>query len=617
MPDVPPHPQTVSLSENELLEDGEFIVVVDDLVEMASLVRDYLQMQGYAVRTAGSADDLWKLIGQGRAALVLLDIGLPDADGRDLLPRLKAHDKDMAIIMVTAVNDLQTALDCLRHGADDYLAKPLDFTSLQGLIRRVLEKRRLAILNRRYLAEIEQANFRIQLAHELAIKMNSVYLSLTELDEILYAILVGITANEGLQFNRAFLALFTRDGDQLRGRLAIGPDSREEGARIWKEVRNHALGLHDFFARAQNRDSGANREVNRIVQSLHVDAMDSTHPLIRAVRERRSVHVVDGWYGGNGSGEELQQAPPALLELLDQDTFVVVPLFSPSRSLGVIIADHFVDAKPIAAERIRALETFAGHASLAIEHCHLYMSMQSKLQELEEVSRELRKNKDLLVESERYAALGHMAAQLADSIRNPITTIGGMARLLERKVEEKWTPYLGLIVGEAEKIEKGLESLFDFVQQVRPEREEVGLVSLLRRALLLYSDVLGQQRIEQELLAPEPDIVVHVDPRLMQQAFVHLVRNSIDTMPDGGILRIEVKPEEQRVRVGFQDTGHARDCQQRTLAADPLYTTRMIGEGMGLALVRRIVEEHGGRLLLYDACVSVYWAVVVLPRNGN
>ena len=96
-------------------------------------------------------------------ALVLLDIGLPDADGTKLLPELKQHYPDLAVIMLTAVTDLQTALACLRYGADDYLTKPVHFTDLLTTLRRVLEKRRLTIRNRQYQRQIEQATFRIQL----------------------------------------------------------------------------------------------------------------------------------------------------------------------------------------------------------------------------------------------------------------------------------------------------------------------------------------------------------------------------------------------------------------------------------------------------------------------
>lgn len=600
---VPPPSAVV---EEELLEGDECIVIVDDFADIVGLVQEFLQQRGLAAVTAGSAAELRRRLQEHKAALVLLDIGLPDGDGIALLPELKQHDPDLAVIMLTAVTDLQTALACLRYGADDYLAKPVQFTDLLATLRRVLEKRRLTIRNRRYQRQIEQANFRIQLAHELAMKMNTAYLSTTELDEILHAILVGITAEEGLQFNRAFLALFDESGAVLEGRLAIGPGNREDGNRIWQDVRERQLGLHDLLTRMHEE---GNVEVNRIVHALKVEAMDSDHLLIRAVRTRESMNVVDGRCAYPVSLE--------LLGLLEEDSFVVVPLFSPSRALGVLIADHYVSRGPITEEQIHALESFASQASLAIEHCHLYTTMQRKLRELEEVTGELQKNKDLLVEAERYSALGHMAAQLAHSIRNPITAIGGTARLLARKIDNKeWLQFLSMMAGEAEKIEKTLEDLFNFVEQVKPVRVPTRLLPLIRKSLLLHFKALNEQSIRQVLVLPDEDPLVEVDGRQIQQALVHLIRNSVEAMPLGGELTVEVVREGERVRIDIGDTGMGMSRENLDHAVDPFFTTKMIGTGMGLTLVKRIIEDHDGDLVLAGGRTGGMTATIFLPVSA-
>ncbi len=600
-------PPPLSIAEDEFLEDGEVIVIVDDFPDIVALLQDFLDQQGYSSVTAESAATLQQQLASHKVALVLLDIGLPDADGMKLLPQLKEQYPDLAVIMLTAVTDLQTALACLRYGADDYLAKPVHFTDLLATLRRVLEKRRLTIRNRQYQRQIEQANYRIGLAHQLAMKMNSAYLSLTELDEILLAILVGITAEEGLGFNRAFLALFDESGAYLEGRLAIGPGSREDGPRIWQNLRDQDLGLHDLFDRIHRSETTVDAEVNRIVRALKVDAADSEHLLIRAVRRRESILVA--------GGEAVCPVPLELIGLLQEDSFVVIPLYSPSRALGVIIADHFVNRSPIDEERIRALESFAGQASLAIEHCRLYVDMQHKIKELESATQELEKNKDLLIESERYSAIGHMAAQLAHSIRNPITAIGGTARLLARKIDNKdLLRFLAMMASEAEKIEKTLEDLFNFVEQVKPELERTHLFPLIHKSLLLHFNTFKEQGIKQVLLLPDTDPLVEVDPRLIQQALVHLIRNAVEAMPDGGELMIEVELTQEEIRIFLRDSGHGLGGAHGEQAIDPFFTTKMVGTGMGLTLVKRIIEDHGGRLRLDDREQGGTRATVVLPR---
>ncbi len=596
-----------SLPDEQLLEDGEIILIVDDFPDIVLLLQDFLRQHGFATVTAGSAAELRQIFAEQPVALALLDIGLPDADGTELIPEIKREYPDTSIIMLTAVTDLQTALDCLRYGADDYLTKPVKFAPFLDTVRKVLEKRRLTINNRRYQEQLEQAHFRLQLLHELALKMNSAYLGMTALDEILQAILVGITAEEGLKFNRAFLALFDTSGRVLEGRLAIGPACREDAGRIWDEMRSRKLHFHDIIESIKGHCFQQDSEVNRIARALRVESSDREHLLIRSAFERRTINVVNGLSDC--------EVPPELIGLLGEDCFAVVPLYSQDHSLGVIIADHFVTGERIDEERLHALESFASQASLAIEHCRLYMAMERKIEELEIVTSELEKNKDLLVEAERYSAVGHMAAQLAHNIRNPITSIGGTARLLARKTDDpQQLKFLNMMTREAAKIENTLEDLFSFVEKSAPEKESIHLHSLINKSLMLYYTAMQKQGIEYRLLLPEDEPVLELDPRLMGQVFVHLIRNAVEAMARGGQLTIEVIDEGQQVRIAITDTGEGMEDGDLERATDPFYTTKTFGAGIGLALVKRIINDHNGEFAINQRQEGGVEAVVVLPR---
>ena len=232
--------------------------------------------------------------------------------------------------------------------------------------------------------------------------------------------------------------------------------------RIWQEMQEKELRIKELIDNIKHNCLNDDTEVNAIIRSLRVSAEDTEHILIRAATEQ-------GIDSGHLTATAIIPVPRELIDLLGEDTFVIVPLYSPGRSLGVIIADHFVTRQPITGELIDALESFASQASLAIEHCHLYMDMENKITQLEAMAHELEKNKDLLVEAERFSALGHMAAQLVHNIRNPITTIGGTARLLARKTDDPdQLKFLNMMIGEAAKIEETLQDLFSFVEQETP-----------------------------------------------------------------------------------------------------------------------------------------------------
>ena len=598
----------ISLTPDKLLAKEEMIAIVDDDVYIRDPLRIFLESQDLAVVEAGSAEELRSLLGTGNIALILLDIGLPDTDGITLLPEITTDYPCTAIVMLTGRAELEVALDCMRKGADDYLSKPVQFQEILLVVRKVLERRRLISENLKYRENLEKAHFRIQLVHQLSLKMNSVYLSTVELDEILQAILVGITAEEGLRFNRAFLAIFDDEGEVLQGKLAIGAECRKEAARIWAELREKNLDFLDIVQSIKKSCMNGDTKVTQMIKSLQVPVTDSEHILIRAASERRSILVEDG-----------QADIPVdsdLIELLSEDTFIVVPLFSPSKSLGVLIADHFVTRRPITKNLIRSLEIFANQASLAIDHSRLYMEMEDKISELENVTQELEKNKDLLVESASYSALGQMSAQLVHVLRNPITSIGGAARILGKKIQDKKAlEFVHMIVNETTRLESTLKDLFEFVSQPEVEKRCEPLYPLIRKILLLIQPTLVKHSIDVELDIADPDPILEMDDQLIRKMMLHLTRNAIDAMPDGGTLTITVSQQRGWVTILFADTGVgiAEALQER--AVDPFFTTKTYGTGLGLTLVEKIVAIHGGNFSLTRKSDGGMEARINLPEK--
>ncbi|MDA3835290.1 MAG: response regulator, partial [Spirochaetales bacterium] len=176
-----------SISFDDLLTDDEHIVIVDDDMMIREPLAEYLDESGFRVLEAQDAKELRHLMASKNVALILLDIGLPDADGASLIPELIAGHPGAAIIMLSGVADLHVAIDCIRNGADDYLAKPVKFNEILIVVKKVLEKRRLVFDNLKYQDDLEQANFRFELLHQLSLKINSVHLTTSELDKVLYA----------------------------------------------------------------------------------------------------------------------------------------------------------------------------------------------------------------------------------------------------------------------------------------------------------------------------------------------------------------------------------------------------------------------------------------------
>lgn len=632
--------QHVSISLGQLLQNGEIVAIVDDDAAIREPLRIYFEEHGLPVAECASAADLMQVMASRNVALVLLDIGLPDTDGLSLLPRIVDQYPDAAVVMLTGVADLRVVLNCMRKGATDYLSKPVQFEEIFHVARKALEKRRLVFENRKYQEELEEAHFRIQLLHQLSVKMNTVYLSAVELDQILRAVLVGATSREGLGFNRAFLAMFDDDGRFLRGRMAIGPSSREEAGRVWGEIEERELNFLQIVDNLKETSKTQDAAVNAIARALVVSVEDTENILINSVLGRRSFRVSpeNGWVpvplerrngnaGRRNNGAMIHErrekaevvapslaVPRDLINILDEDSFAVVPLYSPGRSFGVIIADNYVTRRTIQDSHIGALELFASQASLAIEQSHLHNERQRKIAELEAVNQELDRSKDLLVEAERYSALGHMAAQLVHIIRNPITSIGGVSRILSKKnVEAEWAKYLNVIIHETERVESTLEDLFDFVGQGEIHKEELSLCVVIRKTALLLQSSMAKHGVTWEMECPAPEPVIQGDMHQIRLAFLHLFKNAVEAMAEGGRLTIVVAGAEGQAIVSVIDTGPGIPESYLDKAKDPFFTTKTYGTGMGLTLVERIVSAHGGSFSLKPHPGGGLEVRVVLP----
>ncbi len=600
-----------SLPSKDYLDSGESIAIVDDSKEILLIFTNILTNEGFTVFSATNASEFYNLLERENIALVLLDIGLPDQDGTEILTDLVQNHQNLSVIMLTGTTDLKIAMTCLREGADDYLAKPVTLEEFSIAVRKALQKRRLILDNRAYQKQLELTTYRTRFLHQLNLKMNSAYLNSIELDSVLRSILTGITAEEGLKFNRAFLLLFNDDHSKLQGTMGIGPPCKADAGRVWDEIKEKDLHLTDILQNVKTSSDTNDPELDKIVHSLTVAANDQEHILIQACNMRKSIHVRNGTADNQAVADEL-------LHSLQENDFIITPLFSPNKSQGVIIADNFVTARPISEDDINSLEIFASQASLAIEYSHLYQGMLNKITELENVTTELETNKDLLIDAERYSALGHMSAQLVHSIRNPITSIGGIARLLAKKTDDKkMLKFLDMMILDSARIESTLDDLFNFVGEEKPDKCRQPIYPLIRKSIMLFYGAMKKQAISYQLNLPSPGPILFIDGKRIQQMFLHLIRNGVEAMVTGGTLSISCTETQDGIIITIGDTGNGIADSNLERAADPFYTTKTYGTGMGLTLVEKIVAEHDGRFSLERGEDGGMIARIVLPQDGS
>jgi len=140
----------------DMLDQRETLLIVDDEAAIRKLLSQKLSREGCQCEEADAAEQVLNTLATSPIALVILDIKMPGKSGIELLPEIKSSYPDTAVIMATAVNDINVAILCLKQGADDYLCKPFNLEEVSLAVQRALEKRHLKLKIREYQQFLEE-----------------------------------------------------------------------------------------------------------------------------------------------------------------------------------------------------------------------------------------------------------------------------------------------------------------------------------------------------------------------------------------------------------------------------------------------------------------------------
>lgn len=214
-------------------------------------------------------------------------------------------------------------------------------------------------------------------------------------------------------------------------------------------------------------------------------------------------------------------------------------------------------------------------------------------------ARRLARARAALLRGETLASMGRMAAGIAHEIRNPLGIIKNSAQLLRRELFERGedTDLVDFIPEEIDRLDETLTGYLDFAREAPLRLEEVDLSVLLRRTLKLMEVDLERAGVRSRSdLDDDGSLVLQADPRRLQQVFLNLLLNAVQAMPEGGTLELSAEKLDGVVRLRVGDDGQGIEARRLDEIFEPFSTSREKGSGLGLFIVRRIVEEHHGRI---------------------
>jgi len=419
------------------------------------------------------------------------------------------------------------------------------------------------------------------------VEISSILHSTTDLDKVLRVILTGVTSGKGLRFNRAFLMLVDEKKGILEGRMGVGPSDPSDAHRIWSELAREDLPLQELLLRSAVHKASDVR-AQEIVEALTVP-LDSYDDIL--------IDVLHGQHAV--CGREVPEGSEDLRGLLGSDAFCLVPIKTWGRPIGVLLADNVVTGEAASPEDRESLWAFANQAGIAIEKAYLYDELQKKVKELEETRNILIENQHRLLEAERLKALGEVIARVAHEIRNPLVAVGGYAmRIIRRKTEgDEDLEDLQVILEETERLETILQELLDYANPPSSPRTRLCRIEeIVERTARVAVETLNRHdvRLEMSLSEGLPD--VQADPLRIRQLLLNLVRNAGEAAPEGGAVTLRAAVRDDCMEIEVADTGPGVPLEDRERIFRPFYTTKPDGSGLGLAVARRIAEEHGGSL---------------------
>ena len=220
-----------------------------------------------------------------------------------------------------------------------------------------------------------------------------------------------------------------------------------------------------------------------------------------------------------------------------------------------------------------------------------------------EVARDITKDIDIqkvMMQQDKMASIGRLAAGVAHEINNPLTTILTSAMLIQEDTDPEDPNYqeLQTIADEALRCRKIVSSLLDFARQSRPVKKQHNLNEVVKESVVLtrkqaaFKDVTLEQQLAKDLPA------TNMDKDQLEQALINLILNAIEVTDHGGKVTISTKfvPETDTIKLEVCDTGEGISEENMARIFDPFFTTKESGTGLGLAITHGIIEQHGGTI---------------------
>lgn len=228
----------------------------------------------------------------------------------------------------------------------------------------------------------------------------------------------------------------------------------------------------------------------------------------------------------------------------------------------------------------------------------------------------MKQTDEILRKSDRLAVVGELAAGVAHEIRNPLTSLKGFIQLLqsgEHKME-----YFDILLSELNRIDFIIDEFLVLAKPQHIQFKQKDAILLLKDVTALLESQANLKNVQIQPFWPIEEMLINCDENQLKQVFINILKNAIESMPNGGIIQIQIIEEtKEKLLIRFIDQGQGIPKERLMRLGEPFYTTKEKGIGLGLMVSYKIIENHNG-IIQIDSEINQGTTVDIhLPLSNN
>jgi len=624
------------------------LLVIDDEESTRDLLRITLESDGYEVLTAEDGPSGLKIFTKDNPPIVLTDIKMPGMDGIEVLRRVKEHNKDAEVIVITGHGEMNLAINALQLEASDFINKPISDAALSVALRRATEKIWIREKLNEYTNNLEglirDTTEELQKRHELEHNLIQ-----TSMDGIIANDRKGniIIFNEGAERIYGYTReeaisslhvtqLYSQGVARKIKKMIYGPEFGGPGRLINYETEiltkggeNRPILLSATLLYEEGREVATvgyfkdMREVKRLEREL-VKRYEFEHNLVQT--------SMDGIIANDPKGNII---------IFNEGAERIYGYTAEEALSGMSVADLYPKGEAKRIKKLTYSDDYGGSGRLVNyeakaltkkgELIPILLSATLLYEEGEEVAmvgyfkdmRQIKRLETELIESERMAAMGRATAGIAHGVKNILHGMKLGAFMVDKGLEREKADLLrkgwNLVGKNINRISRMTLDMLSYARSSPPLRASCSLNDIANEVCELMEEKAKERQI-QLIRDLDPSLpLVRVDAEGIHSCLMNLVTNAIEAFPEtmsGGQITVSSRDEaESGVSLQVKDTGRGMTKELQQQVFEHLYSTKGArGTGLGLAITQKIVREHGGTIQLESEPNKGSSFTILLPK---